>query len=102
MPGATGGKALLGDLLALIGSVCAAFYLLLGRNLRRKLSAEGSSFQKVLDEVRYQLAREYLATSKMSLEEISVLLGYSTPGNFSHAFKRWHGSSPRKFRQVAR
>jgi drug/metabolite transporter (DMT)-like permease len=35
---ATGGKALLGDLLALIGSVCAAFYLLLGRNLRRKLS----------------------------------------------------------------
>ena len=35
---ATGGEALLGDLLALAGSVCAAFYLLLGRNLRRKLS----------------------------------------------------------------
>lgn len=35
---ATGGKALLGDFLALLGSVCAAVYLLLGRNLRRKLS----------------------------------------------------------------
>jgi drug/metabolite transporter (DMT)-like permease len=35
---ATGGKALLGDLLALLGGVCAAFYLLLGRNLRQKLS----------------------------------------------------------------
>jgi len=35
---ATGGKALLGDGLALIGSICAAIYLLLGRNLRRKLS----------------------------------------------------------------
>lgn len=35
---ATGGKALLGDFLALLGSICAAFYLLLGRNLRRKLS----------------------------------------------------------------
>jgi drug/metabolite transporter (DMT)-like permease len=35
---ATGGKALLGDALALIGSICAAIYLLLGRNLRRKLS----------------------------------------------------------------
>ena len=34
----TGGKALLGDALALIGSICAAIYLLLGRNLRRKLS----------------------------------------------------------------
>ena len=69
------------------------------RSLRRKLSAEGSSYQKILDEVRYQLAREYLGTSNMSLEEISVLLDYSTPGNFSHAFKRWHGSSPRSFRQ---
>ena len=35
---ATDGRALLGDLLALGGSICAAFYLLLGRNLRRKLS----------------------------------------------------------------
>jgi drug/metabolite transporter (DMT)-like permease len=35
---AIGGKALLGDALALAGSICAAFYLLLGRNLRRKLS----------------------------------------------------------------
>jgi drug/metabolite transporter (DMT)-like permease len=35
---ATGGKALLGDALALMGSICAAIYLLLGRNLRRKLS----------------------------------------------------------------
>jgi AraC-like DNA-binding protein len=69
------------------------------RNLRRKLAGENSSYQKILDEVRYQLAREYLGTSNMSLEEISVLLGYSTPGNFSHAFKRWHGSSPRSFRQ---
>jgi len=35
---AIGGKALLGDLLAIVGAVCAAIYLLLGRNLRRKLS----------------------------------------------------------------
>lgn len=35
---ATGGRALLGDLLAVIGAICAAIYLLIGRNLRRKLS----------------------------------------------------------------
>ena len=35
---ATGGRALLGDLLAVIGAICAAIYLLIGRNLRRQLS----------------------------------------------------------------
>jgi drug/metabolite transporter (DMT)-like permease len=35
---AVGGKALVGDVLALAGSVCAACYLLLGRNLRQRLS----------------------------------------------------------------
>jgi drug/metabolite transporter (DMT)-like permease len=35
---AVGEQALWGDALALIGSICAAIYLLLGRNLRRKLS----------------------------------------------------------------
>ena len=72
------------------------------RTLRRKLARENSSFQDILAEVRYELAREYLATSTLPLEEISVLLGYSAPGNFSNAFKRWHGSSPRAYRQVAR
>jgi AraC-like DNA-binding protein len=72
------------------------------RTLRRKLARENASFQEILAEVRYELAREYLATSTLPLEEISVLLGYSAPGNFSNAFKRWHGSSPRDYRQVAR
>lgn len=71
------------------------------RTLRRRLSAEDSNFQEILAEVRYQLAREYLATSNLPLEEISTMLGYSAPGNFSNAFKRWHGCSPREFRQVS-
>ena len=69
------------------------------RTLRRRLTAEDSSYQKILAEVRYQLAREYLSTSNIPLEEISSLLGYSAPGNFTNAFKHWHGSSPRQFRQ---
>lgn len=35
---AAGGEALFGDFLALSGGICAAFYLLLGRNLRSRLS----------------------------------------------------------------
>jgi len=69
------------------------------RTLRRKLCREDSSYQDILAEVRYELAREYLATSTLPLEEISILLGYSAPGNFSNAFKRWHGCSPREYRQ---
>lgn len=69
------------------------------RTLRRRLTEESSSFQQILAEVRYQLAREYLGTSNLPIEEISVLLGYSSPGNFTNAFKRWHGSSPRAYRK---
>jgi AraC-like DNA-binding protein len=69
------------------------------RTLRRRLASENSSFQQVLAEVRYQLAREYLGTSNLPLAEIAVLLGYSSPGNFTNAFKRWHGSSPRAYRK---
>lgn len=69
------------------------------RTLRRRLAEENSGYQQILAEVRYQLAREYLSTSTLPVEEIALLLGYSAPGNFTNAFKRWHGCSPRQFRQ---
>jgi len=72
------------------------------RTLRRRLAAEGSSYQQILADVRYALAREYLATSSLPLEEIASMLGYSSPGNFTYAFKRWHGSPPRQYRQENR
>jgi AraC-like DNA-binding protein len=72
------------------------------RTLRRRLTEEGSSYQQILGDVRYQLAREYLATSRLPVEEIAAMLGYSNPGNFTHAFKRWHGSPPRQYRQEHR
>jgi len=68
------------------------------RTLRRRLKEEGHPFQLLLNEARYQLAKEYLAT-KVSLERISNLLGYSETANFSHAFKRWSGQSPNAYRQ---
>lgn len=67
------------------------------RTLRRNLTKEGTNFQSLLDEIRQELSQEYLATS-MSIERIAELLGYSEAANFSHAFKRWTGSSPSQFR----
>jgi len=72
------------------------------RTLRRRLEQEGSSFQQILADLRYALAREYLSTSKLRVEEIAALLGYSSAANFTHAFKRWHGSPPGQFRSESR
>ncbi|MEH6588035.1 MAG: AraC family transcriptional regulator [Halioglobus sp.] len=71
------------------------------RTLRRRLKSENSTFREVLEEIRYGLAREYLASTHLPMDEISSLLGYSESGNFSHAFKRWSGLSPSAWRQQA-
>ena len=71
------------------------------RTLRRRLKNEGRTFREVLEEIRYGLAREYLANTHLPMDEISSLLGYTEPGNFSHAFKRWSGLSPSTWRQHA-
>jgi AraC-like DNA-binding protein len=69
------------------------------RTLRRRLKGENSSFQSIVNEVRYSLARQYLLETQLPMESISELLGYSEPGNFSHAFKRWSTISPTVYRR---
>lgn len=68
------------------------------RTLRRRLGEEGGSYRAMLDEIRYGLAREYLAGTGLPMEEIAHLLGYSEAGNFTHAFRRWSGDSPSAWR----
>jgi len=59
------------------------------RTLRRRLNELGTSYQKILDDVRRELAVEYLQTTNLSVQEISELLGYSEVTNFRRAFMRW-------------
>jgi AraC-like DNA-binding protein len=68
------------------------------RTLHRRLRAEGSSFTQILDDVRCNLAKEYLRSTKLSTEDISELVGFSEAANFRHAFRRWTGSTPAVFR----
>jgi AraC-like DNA-binding protein len=68
------------------------------QTLFRKLKAEGVTFEKVLDELRHKLALQYLSGKKASVHETAYLVGFSDPGAFSRAFKRWTGSSPRMMR----
>lgn len=68
------------------------------RTLSRKLAAEGTSFFRVLEDLRKSLAMSYLRDSDLVLAEIAFLLGYSGLSSFNDAFKRWTGTSPGQYR----
>jgi AraC-like DNA-binding protein len=64
----------------------------------RRLKAEGTTFAKLLDELRHNMALHYLDGKKVSVNETAYLVGFSDPSSFSRAFKRWTGKSPRAAR----
>jgi AraC-like DNA-binding protein len=70
------------------------------RTLSRLLSAEGCTYNSVVDTVRYEKAKEYLLDTDWSVEDIAGLLGYSDASNFTRAFRKWNGQSPRSFRSA--
>lgn len=68
------------------------------RSLHRKLNKEQVTFRKILDDIREELAKQYINDVQLSLNEITFLLGYGEISSFSRAFKRWTGSSPSLYR----
>ena len=71
------------------------------RTLQRKLAEAGSSFQQVLDAVRFALARDYLRRRELGLVEIALLLGFQEQSAFTHAFREWSGMNPGAWRERA-
>ena len=69
------------------------------QSLFRKLKAEGATFEEVLDGLRHKLALRYLNGDGLSVKETAFRLGFSEPGSFSRAFKRWTGTSPLQARR---
>jgi AraC-like DNA-binding protein len=84
-----------------VDAVCARMALS-RRTLQRKLSAEGTTFEAVLDDLRRRLALDYLSGSKVSVNEAAYLVGFSEAASFSRAVKRWTGTTPRALRTTAR
>jgi len=68
------------------------------RTIRRKLKAEGYTYQGILSEELCRKAINYLETTKLTVEQITHLLGYGESASFIHAFKRWTGKAPRDYR----
>ncbi len=72
------------------------------RTLQRRLQEAGSSFQRVLDEARHQMARYYLGNSVLELNEAAYLLGYEDANSFARAFRGWEGMPPGHWRETHR
>jgi AraC-like DNA-binding protein len=69
------------------------------RTLARKLGAEGTTYDEIVDQLRRSLALQYIKEPGISLSQIAWLLGYEGSTSFNHTFKRWTGCSPNAFRQ---
>ena len=69
------------------------------RTLRRRLNAEGTSYQAIVNDVRNHLARQYLIDTDLSVADIGTLIGFEDLSNFRHAFQKWNGVSPSRFRR---
>ena len=68
------------------------------RTVRRKLKAEGYSYQGLLSEELCCKAIYYLETTNLTVEQITHRLGYGESASFIHAFRRWTGKAPRAYR----
>jgi AraC-like DNA-binding protein len=69
------------------------------RTLRRHLTAEGTTFRTLLEEVRSTLAEELMARAALTHGEIAERLGYADVTTFIEAFRRWKGVPPSTFRR---
>lgn len=72
------------------------------RTLNRRLKAEGTTFQRVLDEIRFEVARDLLSNSNVNLDDVAATLGYAAVTPFMRTFRRWSGTTPGQWRRSVR
>jgi AraC-like DNA-binding protein len=68
----------------------------------RRLSVHGTSFKQVVDEARFEMAKQLMLNTSMSLKQISARLEYSDITAFTRAFNRWSGMPPGEWRRRSR
>lgn len=71
------------------------------RSLRRRLTECGTSYSDVVKKTRIALAERWLAQGR-PITEIALALGYTDRSNFTRAFRRLNGISPREYRDTLR
>jgi AraC-like DNA-binding protein len=76
----------------------AALFSMHTRTLGRRLDDFGTCFQELVDEGRYEIARQMLEYTALDVGEIAIALGYTRPSAFARAFRRWSGTTPALWR----
>ena len=69
------------------------------RTLCRRLDRFGTSFKELADECRFEIARQMLEDSTMTVSEIAALVDYADASAFTRAFRRWSGTTPAQWRK---
>lgn len=69
------------------------------RHLRFVLSEGGTNFRQLLNEARFVLASRLLKSTDKPVHEVALEVGFSEPGTFRRAFKKWSGMTPTDYRQ---
>jgi AraC-like DNA-binding protein len=69
------------------------------RTLSRRLNACGTSFQELLDEGRFEIARQMLEDTRVEGHQIAETLDYADASAFTRAFRRWSGITPTQWRK---
>jgi len=70
-----------------------------GRAIQRVLRDQGTTFRRLLDDVRNEQARGYLTATSYSDAEVAFLVGFEEANSFHRAFRAWNGVSPSEFRR---
>lgn len=69
------------------------------RTLQRRLQARGTTFNRLLQEVRMDMAERLLADRRLHLHDVAALLGYHEQSSFCHAYRQWTGRAPSQARR---
>jgi AraC-like DNA-binding protein len=68
------------------------------RTLRRRLEKEGTSYQRIKDNARRDVAISSLTRDRMTVSDVAEQVGFSDPSAFHRSFKKWTGLSPGEYR----
>ncbi|MGB5833017.1 MAG: AraC family transcriptional regulator [Thiohalocapsa sp.] len=76
----------------------ARLFTLHRRTLNRRLKALGTSCKALIEEARYDVARQLLRDTDLPIADVAAALDYADVTTFTRAFKRWSGVSPGAWR----
>ncbi len=76
----------------------AELFSMHSRTLSRRLEAFGIGFQQLVDEGRFEIARQLLDDTSLQIDQIAASLGYARASTFTRAFHRWSGTTPSLWR----